>query len=275
MRSPCAVAGLVLVALTPFGASAQRVDTTFVEVHGHRVALYVAGDAGPTVVMEAGGGSWHRDWVDVMPAVSRSARVVTYDRPGYGLSAACNAPRTADRVSRELEEALRQVSLTGPYVVVGWSLGGAFARTFAGTYPTLVRGLVLVDPAVSEFYQQISAEFPDEWSREVMSHFPAVYSDTTRRVEQQELAAFESSMAQARAADDRHRTLTVVLVAGRDEEVSTDPISRVWVRELTRWASRRPNTTTTIVPRSGHHIPRQFPSAVIAAIEDVIRRSRP
>ena len=268
------VAALAVVAFASSEAHAQRIDTTFVEVHGHRLALYVAGRGGPTVVMEAGGGSWHRDWIDVVPEVSRNARVVTYDRPGFGLSAPCDAPRTADRVSRELHDALLQARLVGPYILVGWSLGGAFSRVFAGAFPSLVEGLVLVDPATDEFYQHVATEFPDEWTREVMSHFSAVYSDTTRRAEQRELAAFESSMAQARASDDQHRTPAVVLVAGRDDEVATDAISRVWVRELMRWASRRPNTVTRIVPNSGHHIPRQFPGAVISAIEDVIGRAR-
>lgn len=261
------------LAMTVADTNAQRVDTSFVEVHGHRIALYLSGTGGPTVVMEAGGGSWHRDWVDVVPQLYGATRVVTYDRPGFGLSQLCDEPRTADRVSHELRTALEHSGIDGPYVLVGWSLGGAFSRVFAGNFPELVSGLVLVDPAPEAFYSRIAAEFPNEWSREVVGHFSAVYGDSTRRAEQLELAAYESSMAQARASDDRHRTPTIVLIAGRDEELS-DPISRVWVRELTRWAAARPNTTSKVVPRSGHHIPRQVPTAVIEAVQELVARAR-
>ena len=251
-------------------AAAQRIDTVFVPVHGHRVALYVSGTGGRTVVLEAGGGSWHRDWVDVMPRLRGQARVIAYDRPGYGMSDPCTDPPTADRVSRELREALAAARVADPVTVVGWSLGGAFARVFAGNFPELVAGLVLVDPAPEDFYRRIVREFPDDWSREVVSHFSAVYGDSTRRAQQRELAAFDASMEQARASDARHNERAIVLVAGRDDELETDPISRVWVSALTQWAQGRPNTTVRVVPRSGHHIPRQHPDAVAEAVRELL-----
>lgn len=253
---------------------AQRVDTAFVSVHGHRMALYVTGNSGPTVVLEAGGGSWHRDWVDVVPKLQGQARVIAYDRPGYGLSEPCDSARTAERVSSELRRALADGGYNGPFIVVGWSLGGAFARVFAGTFPQLVSGLVLVDPAPEDFYRRMPQEFPDEWSREVASHFSAVYRDSTRRAEQGELAAFDASMAQASAADTKYAKRTIVLIAGRDDDLATDPVSRVWVTALTQWAERRPNALIKVVPRSGHHIPRQHPDAVVNAIRELLSEGR-
>lgn len=250
--------------------TAQQVDTTFVTVHGHRMALYVAGKSGPTVVLEAGGGSWHRDWVGVVPKLVGQARVISYDRPGYALSERCDSPRTAQRVTDELRTALAAAGFKDSYTVVGWSLGGAFARVFAGTFPELVTGLVLVDPAPEEFYRRMAREFPDEWSQMTAGHWSEVFRDSTRRAEQGELAAFEASMEQARASDTRHQKRTIVLIAGRDDELATDPISRVWIAALTRWATDRPNTTIRTVPRSGHHIPRQYPDAVASAIRDLL-----
>jgi pimeloyl-ACP methyl ester carboxylesterase len=267
-----AIACASISVLAP-SASAQRVDTVFAEVHGHRIAFYVTGTGGPTVVLEAGGGSWHRDWVTIAPRVAQHARVISYDRPGYALSEACESPRTADRVSRELLEGLQSIGEAGPFVVVGWSLGGAYARVFAGSFPDLTRGLVLVDPAPEDFYRRMPREYPEEWSSAVAEHFPAVYGDSTRRGEGSELAAFDASVEQARASDAKHQTPTVVLIAGREHEVADDPISRVWVEELTLWASTRPNTTTTMVPNVGHHIPAQAPDAVVRAVMELIGRT--
>lgn len=255
-------------------ASAQSVDTVFADVHGHRIAFYVTGAAGPTVVMEAGGGSWHRDWVSIAPQVARHARVITYDRPGYARSEACESPRTADRVSRELLEGLESIGETGPFVIVGWSLGGAYARVFAGAFPERIRGLVLVDPAPEDFYRRMPREYPEDWSAAVAEHFPAVYGDSTRRGEGKELAAFDASVEQARASDAKHQAPTTVLIAGREHEVSDDPISRVWVEELKLWASTRPNTIMTMVPNVGHHIPAQAPDAIVQAVIDLIDRTQ-
>ena len=270
-RALCFIALISTFTLTA-ELRAQRVDTTFVEVHGHRIALYVSG-SGPTVVMEAGGGSWSRDWVAVAPELSKEMRVVTYDRPGYGLSAPCPLSRTAERISDELHTALGEARIAGPFVLVGWSLGGAFVRVYADRYPKNLRGLVFVDPAVESFYRSVAAELPDDWSRETLGHFSTVYGDTTQRANQQELAAYESSMLQTSQADARSRTPAVLLIAGRDEDLATDGISRVWVRELRRWASSRSHVTARVVPNSGHHIPRQHPSAVIDAVRDMVKRS--
>lgn len=269
------VLGVVGLIVIPGALAAQAIDTTFVDVDGHRVALYATGIAGgPTVVMEAGGGSWHRDWVRIAPRLATEARVIMYDRPGYRLSEPCDSARTAERVSRELNLALNAAGYTGPVIMVGWSLGGAFARVFAGTYPERVRGLVLVDPAPTGFYPRMPREYPDEWSLGVAEHFSAVFSDSTRRAEAQELAAFDASMAQARASDARHATPSIVLIAGRDDEVATDVISRVWVEELSRWAATRPRTTVTIVPDVGHHIPAQAPDAIVKAVIELIARTK-
>lgn len=268
--SPTLALAAVLIAPN---VAAQSIDTVYAEVHGHRMAFYLMGTSGPTVVMEAGGGSWHRDWLTIAPQLAQHARVITYDRPGYSLSADCESPRTADRVSRELRMGLESIGHTGPYVLVGWSLGGVYARVFAGRYPDQVRGLILVDPAPEDVYRRMPREFPEEWSAAVADHFPAVYGDSTRRGEARELAAFDASVEQARASDAKHQAPTIVLIAGRDEEVAEDPISRVWIEELKEWAARRPNTTATVVPRVGHHIPAQAPDAIVGAVIDVIDRT--
>jgi pimeloyl-ACP methyl ester carboxylesterase len=43
-------------------------------------------------------------------------------------------------------QALQQLGIKGPYVLVGHSMGGLMVRLFAQTYPDEVAGMVLVDP---------------------------------------------------------------------------------------------------------------------------------
>lgn len=209
---------LVLLApllMVPAVVRAQTVDTVRVRVHNHEMALFVSGSAGEVVVLEAGGGSSHQVWSAVVPGLSEFSRVVAYDRPGYGLSAPCDSPRTADRIARELREALRSAGVAGPYLIAGWSFGGAIARVFAGNFPDEVRGLVLVDPAPEGFYSRAAGAFPDLWTEEEEAYVPALFADSTRRAEQRELAGYSASMEQARASDTRHETPAVLLIAGQ------------------------------------------------------------
>jgi pimeloyl-ACP methyl ester carboxylesterase len=257
-----AVVGLLI---SVSGLNAQNVDTLQVDVHGHTVALYISG-AGPTVVLESGGGSSHRAWSAVVPALAKAAQVVAYDRPGYGLSEPCDSPRTAHRIARELREALRQAQLDGPYVLAGWSYGGAIARVFAGIHAAEVVGLVLVDPAMEDFYPRAALEAGDGYSLAEEEYFGKLYADSARLAEKREGFGYLSSMEQARDSDRLHSTPTTLLIAaGGINRSQDDPLSRIWVDELKKWAARRPNTTTVVVD-SGHHIARERPAAVIEAI---------
>ena len=51
------------------------------------------GEAGPTVVFEAGAGGPLEAWVRVQSEVSKFARTISYDRAGNGLSTKGPAPR--------------------------------------------------------------------------------------------------------------------------------------------------------------------------------------
>jgi pimeloyl-ACP methyl ester carboxylesterase len=96
--------------------------------------------------------------------------VCTYDRPGtyatiddedyISRSDAIAQPRHAPEVVEELHTLLQVAEIPGPYVLVGHSLGGFFARLYASTYPDEVVGLVLVD-AYSELLEDQMP--PEQW----------------------------------------------------------------------------------------------------------------
>jgi pimeloyl-ACP methyl ester carboxylesterase len=118
-------------------------------VAGRAVHLHLSGtgQAGPTVVLEAGLASCSPSWAWVLPEVDRFAPVVAYDRAGLGKSAPSQTPRNADRIAGELNEILTATGLPAPYVLVAHSMGGLYVRRFAYCFPHLVGGLVLVDPS--------------------------------------------------------------------------------------------------------------------------------
>lgn len=110
----------------------------------------LAGDNGPGVVLDAALGATSLSWARVQPEAARFARVLSYDRLGFGYSSPALSPRSLDALAGELQALLRQVSLPSPYILVGHSYGGLVIRRFAQLYPGLVAGLVLVDAAAPE-----------------------------------------------------------------------------------------------------------------------------
>ncbi len=121
-----------------------------VDAGGLLLHLHCLGSGSPTVLIDAGNGSFSLEWTPILEEVSGFTRACAFDRAGYGWSEPGPAPRDGRQASAELQALLQAAGEPGPYVLVGHSLGGIHARIFAGEYPEAVAGLVLVDTAPSE-----------------------------------------------------------------------------------------------------------------------------
>jgi pimeloyl-ACP methyl ester carboxylesterase len=128
----------------------------FVDLDGRRIHLLIMGEetGKPTILLDAGIGSFSSNWAWVQTELAASTRVVAYDRAGLGWSDPAPEPQDAQESARDLHAALQKAGIPGPYVVAGHSYGGLVVRAFADLYPQDVVGMVLVD-----------ASHPDQWTR--------------------------------------------------------------------------------------------------------------
>lgn len=252
--------------VSPRVAAAETEREVIVTVEGQAMTLRVSGAGSPTIVLEAGAGGDHGTWTAAQPGLARLSRVVRYDRPGYGGSAPSPRPRTAAVASEQLRAGLRAAGIEPPYVLVGHSFGGAIARVYASRHPTEVAAMVLVDPALEDFYARAEVEQPRsylEQLEEEISYSDQKAGETVRR----EYLAYETSMLQARVAD-LPVELPVVLLTATEMELPP-ALRQIWVEEQTRWAARHRNVRQTLVP-CGHRIPQKEPQTVTAAVREAL-----
>jgi len=117
-----------------------------VDLGTHRLHLYETGSGnGPTILLEAGLMSTVLSWTGLQQELSKSFRVVSYDRAGLGWSDLGPMPRTAERLVGELRLALEKAAIAPPYILIGHSFGGLLMPLFATRFPKEVEGLVLID----------------------------------------------------------------------------------------------------------------------------------
>lgn len=128
-----------------------------IDIGGYRLHMHAEGEGTPTVILDAGAGVIGLSWELVRPAIAKVTRVVTYDRAGLGWSDPSPYPRDASTMALELHAMLINANVSGPYILVGHSLGGPVARHFATKYPDEVAGLVMVDSA----HEQQMKYFPE------------------------------------------------------------------------------------------------------------------
>jgi pimeloyl-ACP methyl ester carboxylesterase len=129
-------------------------------VGGETLHVVDVGEGSPTVVFEAGAGATLESWTAVVPKVAAEARVIAYDRPGFGFSS--SDERSVDRrplaAATRLGRLLDHLGVPGPYVLVGHSLGGLHVRAFASLRPDQTAGLVLVDPSHEDMLAVLRSE---------------------------------------------------------------------------------------------------------------------
>jgi pimeloyl-ACP methyl ester carboxylesterase len=116
-----------------------------INIAGRDMHLFCIGEGSPTVLFVGGAGALSYQDMPIQAAISAGTRACVYDRAGYLWSEARPEMRTAWQLMDELHTLLTTADVRPPYILVGSSNGGLYARAFAYQYPDDVAGLVLVD----------------------------------------------------------------------------------------------------------------------------------
>ena len=121
--------------------------TAATELHAGaaRLRAYTGGAGRPVVLLHGLGGS-AANWVDVAPLLVSQHRVVAFDLPGHGRSAALPSPAGHDAFVAAVAGAIEELE-AAPALVAGHSFGGQLGVWLAAERPDLVAGLLLVAAA--------------------------------------------------------------------------------------------------------------------------------
>jgi pimeloyl-ACP methyl ester carboxylesterase len=158
----------VVLAAVSVGALASNVTSSQVAddhpapgrtfaVGDHRLHIDCHGEGGPTVVLVSGLGEFSASWARVTDQVSDSTRVCAYDRAGQGWSDDVEEPQDGVTAAADLHSLLTAAGEKGPYVLVGHSIGGPYALTYAEQYPEDVAGMVLLDSSSPHQFSDMPA----------------------------------------------------------------------------------------------------------------------
>ena len=117
-------------------------------------------------------GSWgsHHNWDLVVPAFSKSFRVLTYDRRGHSQSAQPLRQGSVREDAADLAALIEHLGL-GPAWVVGNSFGASITLRLAGQRPELFRGVIVHEPPLLSLLSKDSSVAPivDEVGRRIRS----------------------------------------------------------------------------------------------------------
>jgi pimeloyl-ACP methyl ester carboxylesterase len=232
-----------------------------VDLGGYRVAAHLEPGADPTVVFVAQMGTAGATWRPVIDLLTTGPAVVTYDRAGIGASDARPEPGKPIPYSvpaDELAVMLDRLGVTGPFVLVGHSVGSLYMRVYAARHPQRVAGMVHVDGSIPALRLWPSQPAPVDGDRP---------DSSTLDPDAGELEMRDLQLPNVPG-------VVLVRTPGRWAVTLPDPgIDERWQQAQVDLAQQT-GATLIVAPDAGHQIPRESPALVASAVDAVVRAAR-
>jgi pimeloyl-ACP methyl ester carboxylesterase len=233
-----------------------KVDAGGYEVH----ANVIAGDDPPVVAVSAMGTD-SSQWLPVLARLTARTTMITYDRPGIGLSPPRPAPNPAQpyrTFADELATILKRLGVATAVVAVGHSFGSLIVRSFAARHPHRIAGMVHIDgskPALTLW--------PGDGPPVDGNGAHATWIDAARGA---------AELSGASLPDVPGVVLT--RTPGRWNSLRADQtVDRSWQEHQAELA-RQCRAPLIVATDSGHDIPGEAPDLVALAIDEVVRAVR-
>ncbi|SHI12940.1 alpha/beta hydrolase [Clostridium intestinale] len=146
------IVGLVIISalthniLKPIEKNKYKIGQTL-NVNGRNMQAYVSGSGEKTVVLLSGLGTASpiTDFMPLAERLSKDYRVVILEYFGYGFSDTTKKERSTDNIVKEIRLALKELEISGPYILMPHSISGIYSMYYAINYPDEVEAIIGID----------------------------------------------------------------------------------------------------------------------------------
>jgi pimeloyl-ACP methyl ester carboxylesterase len=258
------------------------VRTTMIKAGRHRIEANIVGDGSPAVVIEPSFGGSAAEWRAIAETLAAQTTVVTYDRAPYGASSRATDRRTPADIAADLHVVLETLGIAGPIVLVGFSVGGMYVRTYAALHPDQVAGMVLVESSHEGQTPLLNEVFTRKVKLEELLFRPKVLlsrrcwrGGADRRSLLREWRAFRRVTAADRPlAPGALGDKPVLVITRADGGPYGGRQWRLWHGFHCEQARLSANSRHVLSSHADHALNESDPELVIAAISEVVRSAR-
>ena len=265
-------------ALIAYHQSNQEIETveTLVQVGEYRLNFQVIKGGSITILLEAGGGMHSNEWSKLAPELARKtgAKVVSYDRAGFGKS---DLPETPNDMREEIDwlwRGLQKLGLNKNLILVGHSFGGWMIRLFASEHPDVVSGMVFIDPFTNEFVDLLGVEYLDNHPMAGKLPFDTSQPDKLSKIQRALIRMVGDGLGPK--IEIMHNTSippdipVVVITSGRQFLPKTEE-QETWRLAHEQMTASIKGATLIVAEESDHMVPWRQPELIIETVMKVIK----
>jgi len=215
-----------------------------------------------------GGGS--SGWGTVHDGIGAVTRTCAYDRAGRGSSDPRGRHTLADAAT-DLRTLLLAAGESGPFIVVGHSLGGDYARMFADRHRGEVAAVVLLDA----FTPDLESVFIHPLLGDLRPEYEARLDGLRGQVALVEDLDWPASEAQLRASRPIETSVAVLSAPRYEPRLDEATNQAIADARIASYESISPgNVTFELAWGAGHMIQDDRPDLVVATVRDLVDRVR-
>ncbi|MGQ0605325.1 MAG: alpha/beta fold hydrolase [Anaerolineales bacterium] len=238
----------------------------------YQFMMECSGEGSPIVLLLGGRAA---GWKPVQAELTHFTRACTFDHIGRSPD-----PLTSEQIANNAYTLLQGAQVMGPFVLVGFSVGGYITRLFKNAYPDEVEGMVLLDSSHEDQTARFLAALPPQTAGDCQA-----LKDYRAELQGPHLIPqinldFDASADEVRAVERNLGYLPlVVLTAGRAEWPDCFPLEvrqrldRAWQDMQDDLAGLSANSTHLVAKESDHSFADQ-PEVVIDAIQRIVQAVR-
>lgn len=149
------IAGLVIISALAHNISKSMEKNKYkigqtVHVDGKNMHAYVTGSGEKTIVLLSGLGTASpiADFMPLAERLSKDYKVVILETFGYGFSSTTKKERSNENIVNEIRTALKELEISGPYILMPHSISGIYSMYYAKNYPNEVEAIIGIDESV-------------------------------------------------------------------------------------------------------------------------------
>jgi len=246
-------------------------DIKFATVDNIKLEYIDIGAGDYTLLVESGVGMGVDYWQPLLADLAKlNVRTIIYSRAGNGQSG------SADDISlsasnRRLALLLQTIKADNDkLILLGHSFGALHARTFAGSHPEKVAGIVLLDPSHEGFQNALSA-LDKDWADRDNCRLNRILQQQPEWQQLQQLY-----QQNALAEHDITQMLPAVVVRSSRLNDSNWWIGhspqgkKVWRKLHTSLIDNNPNAVHFVTDKTGHNVPLDDKALVLKVIDTML-----
>ncbi|MFE4708072.1 alpha/beta fold hydrolase [Peribacillus simplex] len=225
----------------------------------------ISGNGKPNIVLINGGSGPIEGWMKILPAISESSSVFSYNRFGVAGSDKPKESQDGINIVNTLREALTIVGFEPPYLLVGHSLGGLYANLYSRLYPKEVAGIVFLESSTTK---DISLNEYQGKAVKTINKMFKLFDSLSSHKQFNEVNFVEKTVDQIQHIDTFPEIPVLVITGGQENRMMPEEVRKKRLENQLELLSLSKNSKHIIAEKSGHFPQLTEPTIVVNSIKD-------